>query len=106
MNMNKIRFNTSAQSEFRDSLLMIKDGLRIFGKSLWRLFDIGAHKFPYAYMFIIVVIGGIISVTSIMQARSERDAATKRAYMYEQRLDSVMVVNDIKKEVSYVYHAN
>lgn len=103
--MSKIRFSTSAQSEFKDSLLMIKDGLRIFGKSLWQLFDIGAHKFPYAYIFFIVAVGGIISVTSIMQARSERDAATKRAYMYEQRLDSVMVVNDVKEEVSYVYHA-
>lgn len=103
--MSKIRFNTSAKSEFKDSLLIIKDGLQMFGKAPWRLFDTGAHRFPYAYIFIVIIVGCVFSITSIMQARSERDAAVKRAYIFEQRLDSVMIINDVKKEVSYVYHA-
>jgi len=102
--MNKIRFYTSTKSELKDSLLTIRDGLQMFGKVLWRLFDTGAHSFPYAYMFFIIIVGCIFSITAIMQARSERDAAIKKTYMVQQELDSLKVFNDIKNGGTYVQY--
>lgn len=104
--MSKITFKTSAKTEFRDALVMIKDGAHLFTKVLFRVLNASVYKCPYAYIIGIILTGGTVSAMTIMQARAERDAATKRAYTFEQRLDSITMINEAKEEASYVYHAN
>lgn len=103
--MSKITFKTTAKTEFRDALVMIKDGVSLFTKVLLRVFNASVYKCPYAYIVGIILAGGTASAMTIMQARAERDAAAKRAYAFEQRLDSITMINEARKETSYVYHA-
>lgn len=95
--MTKIRFrSSSAFSELHDACVMVGDGVACLAKALGRLFDIGAHRFPYAYLFILAVLIAVPSALSVMQARADRDAASKRAYEMQQKLDSVTVFNEAR----------
>ena len=102
--MTKIRFKQSLKTELIDSLIMLRDGFSLLGKVLLRLLDISVHRFPYAYICIIIIGISLYCAVLIMQARSERDAAIKKTYMVQQELDSLKVFNDIKKGGTYVQY--
>ena len=100
--MAKIVFKQTIKSEFTDALSMMGAGFCKAAKLLGKLVNITVHEYPYAYIFVIITCGGLFSVTSLISARAERDAAVKRAYIYEQKLDSATTANDIRTEQSYV----
>ena len=104
--MEKIRFKSSAKTEIIDSLVMMKDGFRLLLKVMVKLFNKSAHRYPYAYFALLIVGISIPCVATIMSARAERDHAVKKAYLFEQKLDSINMLNEAKAEVSYVYHEN
>lgn len=53
------------------------------------------HKHPFYFMAAEAVI--LIAISSVIagQARTERDAAIKRCYEYQQKVDSLQVVDDV-----------
>ena len=53
------------------------------------------HKHPYYFMAAEAVILIIIASVIAGQARTERDAAIKRCYEYQQKVDSLQVVDDV-----------
>lgn len=101
MRKNTITFTTAA--DLRLGFNYLSDGTCLIFKTLAKLFDAGAHRFPYAYFFILATIIGVPSVMSVMSARAERDAASKRAYRMEQKLDSMQVATDILNGKTFVY---
>lgn len=53
------------------------------------------HKHPYYFMAAEAVILIITASVIAGQARTERDAAIKRCYEYQQKVDSLQVVDDL-----------
>lgn len=53
------------------------------------------HKHPFYFMAAEAVILIVISSVIAGQARTERDAAIKRCYEYQQKVDSLQVVDDV-----------
>lgn len=64
----------------------------IIARNMARLFDRGAHRFPYVYMLGVFAVLCATYLYWVGKARIERDAATCRAYQYEQRCDSLALV--------------
>lgn len=92
--MDKTTTLSQRYAELSDAFALFWDGSRCLFRALLRIFDAGAHRFPYAYLFVLAVAVGVPSVMAVMSARAERDAASKRAYEAERKLDSMTAVTD------------
>lgn len=93
------------EAGLRKGFIILLHGISLIAASSAKIFDKSVHRFPYAYIIATLLASLLASFVCIAGARQERDAAAKRAYTFEQRLDSITMINEARKETSYVYHA-
>lgn len=61
------------------------------------------RRYPYAVIFIVILVSFIVSMIEIGKARSERDSLNKENYQLQQKIDTIQMVNEAKEVHNYVY---
>lgn len=78
--------------DFKKSLILLKDGYKLFFKTTAYLFDKYAHKYPYLYMSIMVAcfVGFYLSV--MIPQRLEANEVSHTTYIMQQSIDSLNTI--------------
>lgn len=66
-------------------------------RNIARAIDTAAHKFPWAFIVVILLGCFVTSFVCIADARSERDALSQKAFQLEQSLDSCQMILEVRK---------
>ncbi len=84
MTEKTITFTPKAQ--LRKGTWLLAKGLRLTARALARMFDDSIHRYPYAYVGIILLASVLTAYLNIGQARAERDKANKEYYELQRRM--------------------
>lgn len=66
-------------------------------KNTARAIDTAAHKFPWAFIVVIVLASFVVSFVCIADARSERDSYNRENVQLQQSLDSINLILEARK---------
>lgn len=69
-----------------------------------RLVDKLVRRYPYAVVIACVLAAVVTAAVCIGKARSERDALNRKNYQLQQKLDTVLMVDEAKRESKFTYH--
>ncbi len=83
MTEKTITFTPEAQ--LRKGVWLLGTGLRLTARALARMFDNSIHRYPYAYLLLILLTATVTAFYNIGQARAERDKAAKDYYELQRR---------------------
>lgn len=89
------------KSDLRKGLYLLWQGIVTMYKATIHILNKSAHRWPYAWIFIAILIAAIISIVNIGKARAERDALNKENYELRQKLASVMNELEISGRAQY-----
>lgn len=93
-------------TEFKESLILLKNGFSLLGKTLLKLFDKYAHKQPYIYMLIIILGYEIYIFSNIIPERIETDKMEQSLYKKDQSIDSMQMIIDAYQYEKFQNHIN
>lgn len=91
-------------NDFKESLILLKNGFSLLGKTLYFLFNKYAHKYPYIYMLLIVLGYEIYIFSNIIPERIETDKLEQKLYKQEQSIDSMQMIIDSYKYEKFQKH--
>ena len=89
------------QAELRKGLRCLARGTVLTIRSLLRMADSWAHRYPWAFILAAVGVSVVTSLVCIGRARAERDALNKRAYLLQQKVDNYEMADEARREVAY-----
>ncbi len=82
----------------------LKKGVFLLGKAIVTIFrglahlvDQSVHKYPYPWLFLIILPTCITSFVCIGNARAERDSLNKRNYELQQKVEALNNIIEAKK---------
>ncbi len=82
----------------------LKKGVFLLGKAFVTIFrglahlvDQSVHKYPYPWLFLIILSTCITSFVCIGNARAERDSLNKRNYELQQKVEALNNIIEAKK---------
>lgn len=90
--------------QLKSGVRMIIKGTAYTIAGVLRLVDKAVHGCPYAVVAAAVLLSAITTAVSIGKARSERDAMNRRNYQLQQKLDTVLMVDEARRESHFIYH--
>lgn len=94
MTETTITFTPLAQA--KKGLALLGQGFVLLGKGIGRMTDNSIHKWPYAWLLILVLCGVTTCYYNLAKARLERDALNKQNYVLHQQIDSLLNVSGYK----------
>lgn len=92
--------------QIKSGCVMIVKGIARIVWGLLRLVDVFVRRYPYAVVIVCIMLTVIVAAVCIGKARSERDALNKKNYQLQQKLDTIMMVDEAKRESKFTYHGS
>ena len=96
--------NLAPWQQIKSGCVMIVKGIARIVWGLLRLVDVFVRRYPYAVVIACVLATVITAAVCIGKARSERDALNKKNYQLQQKLDTIIMVDEAKCESKFTYH--
>jgi len=96
--------NQTPWQQIKSGCVMIVKGIARIIWGLLRLVDVFVRRYPYAVVIVCILITVITAAVCIGKARSERDALNKKNYQLQQKLDTVLMIDEAKHESKFYYH--
>ena len=87
MTEKTITFTPKAQ--LRKGAWLLGTGLRLTSRALAKMFDNSIHRYPYAYLLLILLTATVTAYYNIGQARAERDRIGKEYYELQRRIGQI-----------------